>query len=285
MADVMETLRRSQVQHGSFNDRVYLMKLDPGDLPGLLDDIEALRARHGYTKVFAKVPASHAPLFRARGYEREAGVPGLFQGIEDAHFMCWYGCAQRRVDPHAARASEILTLAQARQAAPPAPGRLAAAEITEAGPAQVEAMSHLYAQVFPSYPFPIQDPSYLLDTMRSHVRYFCVLDGGELCAVASSEMDVAAGNVEMTDFATEPSHRGRGLAVRLLGRMEVEMKAQGMRTAYTIARALSAGMNITFARMGYAFGGRLVNNTNISGHIESMNVWHKGLSARVGPRG
>jgi hypothetical protein len=34
-------------------------------------------------------------------------------------------------------------------------------------------------------------------------------------------------------------------------------------------------MNITFAKCGYIFGGTLINNTQISGSIESMNLWHK----------
>ena len=38
-------------------------------------------------------------------------------------------------------------------------------------------------------------------------------------------------------------------------------------------------MNITFARQGYAFSGTLYNNTNISGNLESMNVWHKPLTS------
>jgi hypothetical protein len=37
-------------------------------------------------------------------------------------------------------------------------------------------------------------------------------------------------------------------------------------------------MNITFAKLGYRYGGRLINNTNISGSIESMNVWYKSLA-------
>ncbi|MFW5803052.1 MAG: hypothetical protein ACOCWJ_03955 [Verrucomicrobiota bacterium] len=55
------------------------------------------------------------------------------------------------------------------------------------------------------------------------------------------------------------------------------MTQRGLRTAYTIARALSPGMNITVARCGYTFAGTLTNNTNISGQIESMNIWHKSL--------
>lgn len=32
---------------------------------------------------------------------------------------------------------------------------------------------------------------------------------------------------------------------------------------------------VTFARNGYTFSGTLLNNTDISGSIESMNVWYK----------
>ncbi|HOM70936.1 MAG TPA: putative beta-lysine N-acetyltransferase, partial [Armatimonadota bacterium] len=51
-----------------------------------------------------------------------------------------------------------------------------------------------------------------------------------------------------------------------------------MKTAYTIARSLSYGMNITFAKQGYQYAGTLTNNTNICGHMESMNVWYKHLT-------
>ena len=65
----------------------------------------------------------------------------------------------------------------------------------------------------------------------------------------------------------------------LLLEMEQAMPGLGISTLYTIARACSHGMNITFARCGYTYGGMLVNNTQISGAIESMNVWYKRLPA------
>jgi putative beta-lysine N-acetyltransferase len=84
----------------------------------------------------------------------------------------------------------------------------------------------------------------------------------------------------MTDFATLPSHRGRGIATRLLGLMDLRAREAGVRVAYTIARASSFGMNITFGRRGYRYAGTLVNNTGIGGAIESMNVWYKTLEDR-----
>ena len=57
------------------------------------------------------------------------------------------------------------------------------------------------------------------------------------------------------------------------------MKDKDIITAYTIARAISFGMNITFAKNGYKYSGTLKNNTNISGKLESMNVWYKYLGS------
>jgi hypothetical protein len=52
---------------------------------------------------------------------------------------------------------------------------------------------------------------------------------------------------------------------------------------FTIARARSTGMNVTFAKNGYSFAGTLINNTNISGRIESMNVWYKRAADSLRP--
>ena len=129
--------------------------------------------------------------------------------------------------------------------------------------------------MFASYPFPIHDPDYLIETMRSHVCYFVAEKDGKIAAASSGEMDQENRNAEMTDFATLPDHLGNGLAVHLLKFMEPEMRKRNIATLYTIARAISPGMNITFAKCGYTFGGTLINNTQISGSIESMNLWHR----------
>ena len=71
--------------------------------------------------------------------------------------------------------------------------------------------------------------------------------------------------------------RRQGMAGCLLNAMDADMRQQGMQTAFSIARSLSAGMNITFAKNGYRYGGTLDNNTHIAGRIESMNIWYKHL--------
>jgi putative beta-lysine N-acetyltransferase len=140
-----------------------------------------------------------------------------------------------------------------------------------------EDISQIYKRVFKTYPFPIHNPAYIEETMNDNVVYFGIRDKGQLIAVSSCEMDMKSQNVEMTDFATLPEYRSQGLASSLLYEMENAMRQRGIMTAYTIARAVSHGMNITFAKHNYTFSGTLINNTDISGEIESMNVWYKAL--------
>ncbi|MDD4426034.1 MAG: hypothetical protein PHS40_08920 [Mariniphaga sp.] len=59
--------------------------------------------------------------------------------------------------------------------------------------------------------------------------------------------------------------------------MEQEMRKAGIINAYTIARLAEPGMNKTFMNAGYKFSGTLVNNTQIAGSIESMNIFYKPL--------
>jgi len=274
MPDIIEHWGHSQIQHGPENNRVYLMKLDPNDLPSILLRLDALALQNGYTKLFAKVPATVVDLFVADGYRIEACVPDFYGGEEDGVFVGKYLQQQRAIETRPEQVEKVLQTAEKRSEAPV---DLPELDCRPMNADDSEAMADLYRQVFATYPFPIHDPGYLEKTMEEDVHFFGIHDEGELIAVASAEVDAAAGNAEMTDFATRPDARGGGLATGLLHTMEESMRADGIHTAYTIARAYSFGMNITFAKCGYTFSGTLTNNTQISGGLESMNVWYKPL--------
>jgi putative beta-lysine N-acetyltransferase len=143
------------------------------------------------------------------------------------------------------------------------------------GPSDVKEITSIYKKVFLSYPFPIHDPGYILETMKENVRYYGIRKDRQLVALASAEVDMENANAEMTDFATLDGYRGKKLGQRLLARMESDMKNLGITTLYTIARLESIPMNKVFLKHQYQYGGTLVNNTNIAGKIESMNVYYK----------
>ncbi|WP_429884743.1 putative beta-lysine N-acetyltransferase [Geoalkalibacter halelectricus] len=279
MSDVVERLGRSQIQHGKSNNRIYLMKLDPAEAPRLVPQLDQLARNKGYTKIFAKVPARARPVFAQAGYREEAAIPGFFGGREDAAFFGKYFCERRRRERKPDEVQEVIDAARAKAGTAPTPQLENGYRLRPLGPRDAEAMAALYREVFASYPFPIHDPAYLRQTMDENILYWGVEDGSRLAAISSAETYAADGNAEMTDFATLPAYRGAGFAQVLLARMEEELNKRGYRTAYTIARAYSFGMNITFAKHGYRFSGTLTHNTDISGELESMNVWYKPLDS------
>ncbi|WP_051822470.1 putative beta-lysine N-acetyltransferase [Desulfonatronum thiodismutans] len=284
-ADKLERFGASLIQHGPLNARAYLMHLAPPEEPTIVPTLEKLARTHGYTKIFAKVPEGAAARFTKAGYAAEAVVPGLYNGHEAGVFMGRYFADWRRhpANPHELR--DVLSVARRKAAqakataSSPNPGPLLPQDsrITPLGPDQAEDMAEVYRVVFDSYPFPIFDPSYLRSSMTGNTRFYGVLIRDRLAALASAEMDPETGSAEMTDFATLPEFRGRKLAGILLAHMTERMRDLGLSTLYTIARAESYAMNVTFARAGYVFGGTLPNNTHIGGGLESMNVWHLAL--------
>lgn len=278
MIDVIETIGQSIIQHGSSNDRVYLMKLHLDDTPQIVEELEQKVTSGGYSKVFAKVPAWSADRFLAAGYQQEASIPEFFTDGAEACFLGKYFTTERGLERKPQLVQEVLGASQAQGSVrmpTPLPKGFTARVATEE---DANEMAEVYSEVFATYPFPIHDPGFLKAAMNGNTVFFGIWKDGEIVALSSAEMDPSSRSVEMTDFATLQEYRGHGLALNLLQQMEETVYSRGIRTLFTIARAYSYGMNITFARDGYRFGGTLTNNTNISGSLESMNVWYKTLA-------
>ncbi len=274
--DTLSWIGSSLIQHGKMNDRVYLMKYKPDHATDVPGKIEALVAEHGYTKVFAKVAAKYAALFHEHGYVPEATLPDYFPDGDTCLFLAKYFDDKRACQTHADRIADIIALCRNPELSKDIK-HLAPYILRKADSRDAAALAALYKEVFATYPFPITDPAYIQQTMETNIDYFLIEADSRLIAAASSEKDLDANAVEMTDFATLPDYRRKGLANHLLKAMEADMTSQGLKTAFTIARAVSAGMNLTFAKNDYGFAGTLVNNTYIAGAIESMNVWYKPL--------
>ncbi len=274
--DKFEKIGNSLIQHGKLNNRIYLMKYGGDEPASLLSELEDLALKENYSKIFMKIPASNAPVFLSGDYKVEAFIPRFFNFIEDAFFLSKFLDPLRDKPPinKLLKLSEILSR-DYKYEKPKVNKRFIIKEL-DSGDAGV--ISALYSKVFMSYPFPVYDKNYILKTMRENFIYFGVFSEGQLVGVSSSEIYLDSVNAEMTDFAVIPEMRGNRLALLLLANMEQKMREQGIKTVYTIARLNSIPMNVTFLKRGYRYGGTLINNTNISGKIESMNVLYKYLS-------
>ncbi|HZD59574.1 MAG TPA: putative beta-lysine N-acetyltransferase [Anaerolineae bacterium] len=277
MVDVITRLGKSVIQHGEHNNRIYLMRLATEDFPAIIGRLDDLAILKGYSKIFAKVPGFAKDEFEESGYVTEAHIPGFFNGNEDAYLMGKYLSSQRWRICGEDQLDEVIILARFKAAGGMPTVLPDGYRFRMPGKSDVVQMANVYKQVFQTYPFPVHDPRHLYKTMDENVVYFAVYKGDNIVALSSTEIDVESKSAEMTDFATLPEYRGKGFAAYLLQKMEGTVREKEIKTAYTIARASSHGINIAFAKMGYQYGGMLVNNTNICGNLESMNVWYKHL--------
>ncbi len=251
------------------------MKLAPGDGPAIVPELENLASEHGYTKIFAKIQADALPEFITENYEVEAFIPDFYKNTSDCLLVSKFIDINRKKLPveELKVFSGLLNVNKKTGSRYNGSDKFDIEQLNENNAGEI---TKVFEEVFETYPFPVHDPTYIVKTMREEgTRYFGVRDKGELIGLSTAEIDFENRNAEMTDFAVLPAYRGRKLAYRLLMYMEVEMKVENIKTVYTIARLKEAGMNKTFLNAGYKYSGTLVNNTNISGSIESMNVLYK----------
>ena len=273
--DRIKTIGQSRIQYGPLSDRVYLMQLASGEAETVIAEMRKMAQAEGYTKLFAKIPSRSAAVFMEAGFEIEARIPDFYARGDAALFVSRFRCEKRRRPSDAERIRKVREAALRRAGAGirrPLPDDC---ELLVMNANSAPQMAALYRRVFESYPFPIFDPDFIRRSMDENFSYVGILYEATLIALASAER--AGSGVEMTDFATDPAHRRGSLAAHLLDAMEANARQDGVKTAFTIARAVSYGINIMFARAGYTFGGTLVNNTNISGRVQSMNIWYKSL--------
>lgn len=281
--DVIEYIDNSVIQHGRYNNRIYLMKLSREDFPNIIDRLDAMAIENRYSKIFAKIPSYAKKIFIKNGYRIEASIPRFHNEQEKIYFMGKYFDESRRIDNKMEYIKKILDIAKSKT------GILEKTTVEYNLPkgfkyeicneSHIYKITDLYRQIFDAYPFPICDPEYIRKTMNENIIYFKITKDDNIVAMSSSEMDTNLQNVEMTDFATLSEYQGKGFAQYLLYEMENEMKRRNIQIAYTISRAMSHGINILFAKMGYNYRGTLINNTNISTTrtvpFESMNVWYR----------
>lgn len=242
--------------------------------------LERIATANGLTKILLTVREGQwQPLF-LRGFELEAINPFFFQGQPGFHLSKFLD-PERRIPRRLEAEDEILN--QARHASRPEPKPLPPGyRIATAGPDQTAELAGLFASVFATYPTPLNDPSYLEPRIAGGAGYRIISHRQTIVSAATLEIDAATGSAELTDCATLPEYRGQGLISFLIQALEEDATRLGVQSVYTIARALSPGINKAFARLGYGYGGRFVNNCDICGQFEDMNLWSKRIE-RSGP--
>lgn len=263
-----------------FNRRITIYEFDLTLERGAAEMLQVLSQKacaHGLDKIWLKTCPEWRHAFQNTGMQMEASIPGYYQGEETALIFALYLSEQRQT-PSCGRngitANKLVSGLQEGTVKNSLPDGIT----LQWG--QVEhcpVLARLYSKVFPTYPFPVFDPGYLKQTMDNDTYYIMAWNNDSLIAAASAETNRTQKNAELTDFATLPKWRGYGLASSLLAQLEFRLDTEEFRCLYTIARSSSPGMNKVFASAGYSYRGVLINNCNIGGGLEDMNVWSKTL--------
>lgn len=259
-----------------FNKRI---RIDDylGNTDQLIQKAEDLVQKHFAEKLIFKVRSEHLIQFFEKGFQPEAVVDSYFLG-SDAYFVTKYYKIDRRTNDHWIIEDKILKglseLKPVQQKIYPPDGY----ELKKADESHAIALAALYKQVFSIYPTPLNDAEYVKKTMSDGTVYYIFVNQGKIVSAASAEINNFYKNAELTDCATLTEHRKYGLMKFLLQELEGELKRKGIYCAYSIARALSFGMNAALFQLGYHYRGRLLNNCYIYDKLESMNMWVKDLA-------
>lgn len=215
------------------------------------------------------------------GFLEEGWIVGYFGGEETAHVMTRYQCPKRAVDCQHETTEGVVALAKAKArpvgaAAPPPPQQGHARSATTP---DVAGIVDLLVASFDTYPTELSNEHIGALIADGSSLFELYLDGaGRIVGAASAECDPVQPIAEISDCVVDPQWQGHGITTYLIHRLhERLLQHTSIRHTYSLARALEAGMNISLAKMGYTYTGRLTNNCQMPTGWESMNVWCRAL--------
>lgn len=223
-------------------------------------------------KLIVKSRKADVPYFLSQGLECEGYIEGYFRG-EGMYFLVKYLAEQRRSNVAWEQAEKIMSGIRTSTAV----STIDTYDIKVAQKADAEKLAVIFREIFEVYPTPLTDAADIITKMKDDTVFVFIEEEGQVISVASAEINRLHSNAELTDCATMPSHRRKGLMVALLSRLQDLLLIDGIRCHYSLARAESFGMNKAFANLGFTYGGRLLNNCFIYSGLEDMNIWYKNV--------
>lgn len=149
--------------------------------------------------------------------------------------------------------------------------------LREAQHGDVIEMANVFKQVFKTYPTPMHEPRYIKKVMDEETIFSLVTHDDKIISIASADINDKYNNAEITDCATLPEFRGNGLLTHIIAHLEDRLLERDVPNLFSLTRAQSIGMNHVIAKHGYEYRGTLVQNCDISGGYEDMNIWVKQL--------
>ncbi|SRR6056297_872379 len=276
--DILENINGAMVHHGEIHNRLYMMKAEKENWDTLIPNIENLAREKKYDKILGRVPANAKEVFQSRGYEIEAEIPRMYNGEKTGYFLADYlekdrgFCSEKQLKTiESVKMIALAAYSSGEDSHFDLPSNL---HVRKMNKSDLQAFGSLHEKAFKKYPFPIHKTEYLLELMEKQHEFYGLFQGNELLVSAILKIHESESNVEIVDFATHPNYRGQNLSYYLVQEIKKQIEQHTYKTIYSLVRATSYGLNITFSKHGFSFGGTLYNNTVIHNTMESMNVWY-----------
>jgi beta-lysine N6-acetyltransferase len=248
-----------------------------GNVTELGNWLETAVSENSFQKLIVKSKKEHMAHWLKNGFLFEGEFTGYFNG-SSAMAMCKYYNNDRRNSQYWLEEDNILRDVQSLKKGNADHSLPDGYILRMAAEDDAKDLSDLYSKVFEIYPTPMNDSEYVKLMIQSGTLFCLITHQDRIISAASADVNADFHNAEITDCATLPDHRKFGLMKHLIDRLEKELYERKIYCSYSIARALSFGMNAVFFQRGYTFTGRLANNCKIFDKYEDMNIWVKDLS-------
>ena len=228
-------------------------------------------------KIICNCDINYLNTFIDSGFVLEGKIDGYFKG-KDAFCMSYFISSERKICTNFVKkdllVKECLGVKNTFEPREKSPTYL----IRTANKNDIKEIVKLFSTVFLSYPSPIYDEEYLKQTMDDKILYKIAICNEKIIAIASADMDKENLNAEITDCATHPDYRGKSILSNIIYSLESSLRSKGFITLYSLSRAINPSINFILSKHNYKFTGRLVNNCNICGTFEDMNIWVKNIN-------
>lgn len=261
----------NNIRFGKLNDRIYIPDATDWCSHDFHNAIEEFVSEYALGKVIAKIPDEDAPVFLQRGYIIEAKVPGYF-GNQDALFVSDFKTPSRSHCIKEELNEDILAKVSKGPIWDPAtfnqPVTFRLCNIKD-----VRSLSKLYQLAFKKYGAPVGDSDYIANGLKKGIDYFCVESLGAIIACIRIEYEKDSPNARIDDAVVLDQFRNEGVASALINEAHNYLHRNHIKHIYSTCRASSFAINRVFSRLGYQYGGRLLNNNLVNERICSMNVW------------
>lgn len=269
------TINKNKVYVDYTNSRVKILNCNNISIETIINIIN-FSLDQSLGKIICNCDHKYFKVFIEAGFQLEGIIDGYFKGV-DGICMSYFLDENRQIIKDSSIKNSLLKQSLKLNSSyiytPNSKYYIRTATETD-----IKEMIELFSNVFSTYPSSIYDENYLKETMNEKVLYKVAIDNEKIISIASADMNIENLNAEITDCATYPNYRGKGILSDLIYSLELELKKRRFMTLYSLCRAINPGINFVLKKHNYSFRGRLLNNCNICGGFEDMNIWVKDIS-------